>query len=767
MARNETPPPGSDITPSEYKYLKARGRARRAAAEYREAAAAFSRRYETFKTSKEQYTERKGEYTKEYSPWIKQKVRAGLAGVGSAFVGPRPLAPRTLKKKKAEYITESGVLVTKQKELKETSEQLVEQHKGVQAKYQEAKEKAAAVPTSYMVYSTPEKAEIAHWMTQLSELSKPGALDPTEIEGELYSPTLITAEQAKGYNSLEAEPTPAWGKTTEFLGMPVPGVERLQFKTREHIVGPAQRYFPGKQPELMKLQHIPEETVKSYRQAETTAGGFLVEHTPEFEARTPMGKFLLGAYEGIREKPLQTTATFLVTRNLIPMILGSSRFQTITKLIPSWVSRGAGITARSLYGTSLVGRVTISTTPYETAGRLTSTEVLPMYFGFRSGQSALYKQRLKALETEGIATTGIVEQTPRGLAHIRGDVKVLKQQQPYSVTEMAKIQHKQTGLPSSIYKTETMGKKPIYSLGRDFAEIKTKKLTRSWYEGITKKEAFEGTALASESGAVVKAHQYISFKGKDYKIPVRGVFVSEKVVYPKSVSAGTKIQKPTTPKAGKTPLLKMYEQPMTAVEAKAVTEAVSKSAVESVKPTTTFKPTRLKAAGEQLEYGLLEYGTPSFKATQEIQQFQPGKLVTQTATTQLVGLQQKLTQKTKEKTVQVTKSVVSTIPKTRIGTRTPFAPKLPSPQKTKPSTTVTPSRPPTPKIPVPKIKIPGLILPKGGIKKKVTKKGKKFSSKLKRMAKYKPSLIGLTMPEVIKKPAKKFTGIGIRRVVRK
>jgi len=760
MARNDTPPPGSNITPSEYAYWKARGRAKRAGREYQQASEAFSRRYETFKTSKGEYVERKGEYTKEYSPWIKQKARAGLTGIGKAFVGPRPLAPRTIKKKKKEYITESGELITKQKELKATSLQLVEQQKGVQAKYQEAKALGAAVPTSYMVYSSPEKAEIAHWMTQLSELSKPGVLEPTEIEGELSSPALITAEQTKGYNALKAEPTPAWGKTSEFLGMPVPGIDRLQFETREHITGPMQRYMPGKQPEITyTIQQIPE----GWRETEKTASMFVEKYTPEGKATTPMGKFLLGAYEGARDKPLQTVATFGVARG-VSLLAGSTRVQAMTRPIPTWAKRGAGIGMGSLYGTSVISRVTTSTTPYETAGRLTSTEILPMYFGFKSGQTALYKKRLKALETEGIATTGIVETTPRGLAHVRGDVKVLKKQVPYSTTEMMRMSHKQTGLPSSIYKTEMIGKKPTLSVGRDYVQIKTKKLTRTWYEGITKKEAFEGTALASESGAIVKAHQYKVFKGKEYKIPVRGLFVSEKVVYPKTISSGTKVQKPVSTRAGKSPVLKMYDKPsITIEEAKAVTEEVSRAALESVKPTTYFKPVKLKTSpAEQLEYGLLEYGTPSFKTTQELQ---PTKTLTKTTTSQMIGLQQKFTQKAKEKTTQFTKAVVSTIPRTRIGTRVGNVTKSKAAQKTKQITPT--SRTPTPRIPIPKIKIPGLVLPKGGKKKRVTKKDKKFGFKIKRMAKYKPSLIGLTMPEVTKRPVKKFTGIGIRRVIKK
>ena len=854
----------NEPTESEKRYYKAAGKARRAASRYRREAESFKRGLSSYKESKEYYVTRKGEYVKEYSPWIKAKARVGLSGKGSVFAGPRPLAPRTITKKKGEYIEETGVLQTKQTELKQKQVQLKAQQTQVKKLYEKAKSAAKEVPSGYTTYGTGkdvttystalgkkyividgELAGVEDPITQQSRIST--SKDLLEFKGlEHQQRQYEKSEWERGL--LQATPTPAWGDTTRVLGVSVPGIERLKFETREHITGPLQRQ-PG-------YHH----TLDSWRNITTFKGGGFGTLQPEtiresgLELAKPHESYIFkegkwergyvdpaikssivgfgtGAIARVIERP-QILAGFGILGGGVGAAMGLVSGTAIgAAALPL-----AGLGMTGLYSYSLYKDTKkIQYTPTKTdlpldmswktsfkrgsfLGEKVSTELIPMAIGggigYKYGQIAasrfhwrklggkelpLPTEEAVAYGSENFPTSGKQSWYGSKLAKhheqmfIKGELvsqPVLKHFDPMAFVMKKTPSGKWIrASPSELAGGPlTVGKFPHYTPSIHAARqpLKGDILTDPFHVSTQLSTSFTGvggeTSYFPSTWAQVKQmfmpHKpvaYVTSPTKQYKVRVgteveRGIYKwwkGEPAIGEPGV-VGTKTEIQAVFKAG-------ASRTMTDIVGytyyKGVKIPLFGQRIGTITPiTTTYTPKIV-----------IQKTTPSLNLISKAHKesilperyiFEPRTIISLPSISSpksyisksVVSSSLSSSIKSSVSKSSVSKSSIksSIKPSSYISSSMPRS----SISSIKSSSSISSSRSSRSFFSTSKVKVPKIILP-GFQKSKLKKKKPSSVSRIGRMAKYRPSLIGITMPEIGGVAPKKLTGIGIRRAFKK
>ncbi len=853
MARNDNSDnsnSNSGMTDSKRDYLIAVGKARRAAKRYRAESEAFKRGVETYKGSLEKYKVRKGEYVKEYTPWFKTKARAGIKGTGLAFVGKRPVAPRTLKKKKAEYVGETKELSTKQTELKGTQVKLKAQQQKVSSMYETAKKLAEEVPKGYMVKTKGgEGYDNVTYTTALGfkYLVKDGELtgveDPFKQESRIATPTDIIAFKGEQYKEKLYEQQLEDSRTWK--------ADIPDFTTWQKIKFEAGATLSRETPELYHgVKNIP----SGWRETERTASGFVKKVTPEHFVAEPLretlpGRFFEGAYEGLREKPLTTAVTYGAFKLALPILSGASRVLSTTRagaVVEQTIGLGMGVT----YAANIGSRMYKAGDPIRELGKISSTEILPMGLAFKSskydpeiiGITKTYKvgqPQYKAFKDikvmpKGLRQVPIVEER---LLHLGPFTKQLSPRatwfEPILRGKTFPLKSGQIGFRGTMKLKQMPGQaqgiKPIKGLKR---QIVIEKVTGKAKPVPGKKDMFEiSTVSVTQRGGLPTTKGTLSksyltkrkpslLESRKLRLKVRrGEPIKETVEFDvlqniqnirlRKGTKGTvwenvfdykgKVGKPrlkqTRIEVQKKGIkdLDMPKVQMKDFKTKPKVELESKitkpEPIKKVKPkietdqvVTTYKSTYTEQVPQEAytevlsgfaEQKLQMYAgqmKPTLQPTQTtIKPIIVTKTPTRVSTIEKTGLKVKSQLKSKqvERVVPTISPKVGTTLKIglkeRTGLRTPT--KTKSTTKTFPGMVIKPTRIKIPEPKPPKPKPPKPF--KFGKQKRIKKKKVKSKSRISRMAKYKPSLIGLTMPEVTGIKPKKLTGIEVRRVFKK
>jgi hypothetical protein len=430
MARNDDSNSNSDrgMTSSERSYWDARSSAERAAKRYRSEAAAFRSGLETYKTSLEEYKARKGKYIKEFTPWFKSKARAGISGVGKAFMAPRPLAPRTVRKKKTEFIGETETLSEKHETLGKKQTQLISQQEKVKQLYSKAKEKQSLVPSGYTSWSKSGDESYTDTFGKKYFVAPSGDLagveDPIAKESRLATPTDILQFKSMKYQErlYEQKMHDFYNPELQIKKDFTPW-QKFKFKVESSLARETPEAYHG-------ARNVP----SGWEQTEKTASINILkvapaQIVPEKYKENIAGRYAEGMYAGVIEKPLQTVGTFLLFKGMGMLFKGMGKVATplMKKLPNSFSMFGKPIGAGSMIKTGSVGMGTLyAGSVYERSmmaedsvyefGKITSTEIIPM--GLASMKKPYSIESKYSVPEPGYSVSGDLKVRPLGLRQI-------------------------------------------------------------------------------------------------------------------------------------------------------------------------------------------------------------------------------------------------------------------------------------------------------------------------------------------------------------
>ena len=735
MARNNNSNTNSNrgMTESEQSYWDAR----RAASRYRSEAAAFRSGVETYTASLEKYKGRKEEYTKEFTPWVKAKVRAGIAGGGKAFVAPRPLAPRTVKKKKKEFIGETEYLSEKHEELETKQTQLVSQQAKVKQLYLTAKEKQADI-----IFTPEQTAET---------LSEKDYTDPFGRKYFVVGGELVGVEDPIAQQSRLATPLDKyeyfwnWPKLKKLPTLrPMPEMD-ISVSSTEYIKG------RGSSVPIQETISITPETPKIFLPSgEMIAESMSEVHAAKDEDLSFMEKVHRKSeqVEGYGSKgnifaPVAGFGLGLVASGATTVGFAKEFFaqpdETIYSLITS-IPQIPGAIAR---GVQVAGRKPGYAAGFVVGEVLTTKGIGKWITWARQPKTARYV----GLTDDAGITKGISEVKPRvgqpQLYEVVGkkvgkiDKVDISAQVSKGFTEK-KVTAKGISL-SRVTGGVTIGKETI----QETISATLTKTPEDWIKSVGRSTQYQKGRFTAVLG-----EETIILGRTTRTVPYKGIVIKTE----KTSGTTQTISKLKTIKQ-----IKPSEQ---------IGKAIQESEMVARKPAPISKAPPIK---------MMPSTESAIKTSQDIQPLvaratQKMDLATKTSyklknitktkqnTKAKQGLKQKIAQKQTQDTKQ--KLISGRLVKGATKYAQKYRQRAKTKQKTQPKETFIPKF-------TPAKYTPKKILKFGGKDKSIKLEKKKKKSKIQRMAEYKPSLIGLTMPEIKATPAKRFTGVGIRRVMKR